>query len=120
MGKGKLEKFADMREYPHVFEYPYSVADNVTFDMKGNWNRDFFKNDNPIVLELGCGRGETQLEMDRRIILGRMSLLKERLAEIDARRDCTRPVGAQRTRTQCGGSLLRHQSARMHNGRDWQ
>ena len=52
MGKGKLEKFADMREYPHVFEYPYSVADNVTFDMKGNWNRDFFKNDNPIVLEL--------------------------------------------------------------------
>ena len=58
MGKGKLEKFADMREYPHVFEYPYSVADNVTFDMKGNWNRDFFKNDNPIVLELGCGRGE--------------------------------------------------------------
>ncbi len=35
MGKGKLEKFADMREYPHVFEYPYSVADNVTFDMKG-------------------------------------------------------------------------------------
>ena len=39
---------------------------------------------------------------------------------IDARRDCTRPVGSQRTRTQCGGSLLRHQSARMHNGRDWQ
>ena len=47
-----------MREYPHVFEYPYSGGDNVTFDMKGNWNRDFFKNDNPIVLELGCGRGE--------------------------------------------------------------
>ena len=39
---------------------------------------------------------------------------------IDARRDCTRPVGSQRTRTQCGGSLLRHQSARMHNGRDRQ
>lgn len=43
MGKGKLEKFADMRDYPHVFEYPYSVADNVPFEMKGNWNRDFFK-----------------------------------------------------------------------------
>ena len=52
MGKGKLEKFADMRDYPHVFEYPYSVVDNVPFEMKGNWNRDFFKNDNPIVLEL--------------------------------------------------------------------
>ncbi|MDE6180654.1 MAG: tRNA (guanosine(46)-N7)-methyltransferase TrmB, partial [Phocaeicola sp.] len=44
MGKGKLEKFADMREYPHVFEYPYSVADNVPFGMKGNWLRDFVKN----------------------------------------------------------------------------
>lgn len=28
------------------------------FPLKGNWNRDFFKNDNPIVLELGCGKGE--------------------------------------------------------------
>ena len=37
-----------MRDYPHVFEYPYSVVDNVPFEMKGNWNRDFFKNDNPI------------------------------------------------------------------------
>ena len=58
MGKGKLDKFADMREYQHVFEYPYSVADNVPFQMKGKWNKEFFKNDNPIVLELGCGRGE--------------------------------------------------------------
>ena len=46
MGKGKLAKFADMSKYPHVFEYPYSVVDNVPFEMKGNWNRDFFKNDN--------------------------------------------------------------------------
>ena len=65
MGKGKLEKFADMRDYPHVFEYPYSVADNVPFEMKGNCNRDFFKNDNPIVLELGCGRGEYTVGLGR-------------------------------------------------------
>ena len=65
MGKGKLEKFADMRDYPHVFEYPYSVVDNVPFEMKGNWNRDFFKNDNPIVLELGCGRGEYTVGLGR-------------------------------------------------------
>ena len=58
MGKGKLEKFADMRNYPHVFEYPFSVADNVPFEMKGKWNEMFFHNSNPIVLELGCGRGE--------------------------------------------------------------
>lgn len=56
MGKNKLEKFADMASYPHVFEYPYSAVDNVPFEMKGNWHQQFFKNDNPIVLELGCGR----------------------------------------------------------------
>lgn len=65
MGKGKLEKFADMRNYPHVFEYPYSVADNIPCEMKGNWNRDLFKNDNPIVLELGCGRGEYTVGLAR-------------------------------------------------------
>ena len=50
MGKGKLAKFADMAAYPHVFEYPCSVVDEVHFEMKGSWKRDFFKNDNPIVL----------------------------------------------------------------------
>ena len=41
-----------MASYPHVFEYPYSAVDNVPFEMKGNWHQQFFKNDNPIVLEL--------------------------------------------------------------------
>ena len=52
MGKGKLAKFADMADYPHVFEYPYSVVEEVPFEMKGHWNRDFFGNDRPIVLEV--------------------------------------------------------------------
>lgn len=65
MGKGKLAKFADMREYPHVFEYPYSVVDDVPFDMKGHWGETFFKNDRPIVLELGCGRGEYTVGLGR-------------------------------------------------------
>ena len=65
MGKGKLEKFADMRSYPHVFEYPYSVVDDVPFDMKGQWKSRFFQNDNPIVLELGCGRGEYTVGLAR-------------------------------------------------------
>lgn len=58
MGKNKLQKFADMEAYPHVFQYPYSVLENVPFEMKGKWHEEFFKNDHPIVLELGCGRGE--------------------------------------------------------------
>jgi tRNA (guanine-N7-)-methyltransferase len=66
MGKGKLEKFADMANYQHVFEYPYSVADNVPFEMRGKWNETFLKNDNPIVLELGCGRGEYTVGLGRR------------------------------------------------------
>ena len=65
MGKGKLAKFADMREYPHVFEYPYSVVDNVPFPMKGHWGETFFKNHRPIVLELGCGRGEYTVGLGR-------------------------------------------------------
>ncbi|MCD8031867.1 MAG: tRNA (guanosine(46)-N7)-methyltransferase TrmB [Bacteroides sp.] len=66
MGKNKLQKFADMAAYPHVFEYPYSIAEEVPFDMKGNWHRDFFGNDRPIVLELGCGRGEYTVGLGRR------------------------------------------------------
>ena len=53
MGKGKLAKFADMERYENVFQYPFSVADNVPFDMKGHWREMYFKNDNPIVLEMG-------------------------------------------------------------------
>ena len=65
MGKGKLAKFADLASYPHVFEYPYSVVDNVPFELKGKWGESFFKNDHPIVLELGCGRGEYTVGLGR-------------------------------------------------------
>ena len=65
MGKGKLAKFADLANYPHVFEYPYSVVDNVPFELKGKWGESFFKNDHPIVLELGCGRGEYTVGLGR-------------------------------------------------------
>lgn len=65
MAKGKLAKFADMAAYPHVFEYPHSVAELVPFEMRGKWREEFFKNDNPIVLELGCGRGEYTVGLGR-------------------------------------------------------
>lgn len=58
MSKGKLAKFADMAKYENVFQYPYSVVENVPFEMRGHWNEEYFHNDNPIVLELGCGKGE--------------------------------------------------------------
>ena len=64
MSKGKLEKFADMAKYENVFQYPYSVMEHVPFEQKGKW-RDYFGNDNPIVLELGCGKGEYTVELAR-------------------------------------------------------
>lgn len=65
MSKGKLAKFADMAAFPHVFEYPFSVVDEVPFEMRGAWNERFFKNNHPIVLELGCGRGEYTVGLGR-------------------------------------------------------
>ncbi len=65
MGKGKLEKFAEMETFQNVFQYPFSVLENVPFDMKGHWCDDYFKNNHPIVLELGCGKGEYPVGLAR-------------------------------------------------------
>lgn len=58
MSKGKLQKFADLERYPNVFQYPFFVIREHGFPLKGLWREDYFHNDNPIVLELGCGKGE--------------------------------------------------------------
>jgi tRNA (guanine-N7-)-methyltransferase len=58
VGKNKLQKFEDMSGFPHVFQYPFAILQEKGFEMKGRWNGQFFKNDHPIVLELGCGKGE--------------------------------------------------------------
>jgi tRNA (guanine-N7-)-methyltransferase len=49
MGQKKLKRFADIKTFPNVLEYPKN--------MTGNW-KSFFTNDSPIILELACGRGE--------------------------------------------------------------
>ncbi len=54
MGKDKLRRFAVMKDFANTFE----PVIGEPFALKGNWHRDYFKNDNPIVLELGCGKGE--------------------------------------------------------------
>jgi tRNA (guanine-N7-)-methyltransferase len=51
MGKNKLKKFAEMETFHNVFQPPYEP-------MAGQWHERYFHNANPIVLELGCGRGE--------------------------------------------------------------
>ena len=57
MAKNKLRKFAEMETYPHVVQ-PELDELKEGFGMKGKWKKEFFKNDNPLVLELGCGKGE--------------------------------------------------------------
>ena len=52
-----------METFSNVFQYPYSVIDNKPFTMRGQWRNDYFHNDNPIVLELGCGKGEYTVEL---------------------------------------------------------
>ena len=66
MGKNKLKKFAEMDTFDNVFQYPFAIVERDGFPLKGRWKSDFFKNDNPIVLELGCGKGEYAVGLARR------------------------------------------------------
>ena len=61
-----MAKFADMETYENVFQYPYSVMEHVPFEMKGYWHEQYFHNDHPIVLELGCGKGEYTVGLAQR------------------------------------------------------
>jgi tRNA (guanine-N7-)-methyltransferase len=58
VSKNKLQRFAENKTFSNVFEPSFEIVNKNTFELKGNWNKEFFKNEHPIVLELGCGRGE--------------------------------------------------------------
>ncbi len=58
MGKNKLKKFAEMREFACVLQYPREELIKNGFPHQGLWNAEFFKREAPIVVELGCGKGE--------------------------------------------------------------
>ena len=57
MAKKKLERFAEMETFEHVFHAHYEIVKDADFEMKGKWS-SFFGNDKPIIVELGCGKGE--------------------------------------------------------------
>ena len=58
MAKNKLKRFADMKTMSCVFEPAMETVEKDNFDLKGNWRTDYFKNDHPLIVELGCGKGE--------------------------------------------------------------
>lgn len=57
MGKDKLRRFAEIATFDNVFELEEGKS------LKGNWNKLHFKNENPLVLELACGKGEYSVNM---------------------------------------------------------
>lgn len=65
MGKNKLKRWSEINGYSHVIQPPVEDVMRADHHLKGKWNTDFFKNDNPLILELGCGRGEYTTGMAR-------------------------------------------------------
>ena len=64
MAKNKLQKFEDVDRFSNVFEY--TDFGEAKSKPKGQWHNKIFKNDNPIVLELACGKGEYTINLARK------------------------------------------------------
>ncbi|MBM3435421.1 MAG: tRNA (guanosine(46)-N7)-methyltransferase TrmB [Bacteroidetes bacterium] len=65
MGKNKLKHFAENETFPILIQ-PTLEEVKESFYLKGNWSRFFFRNNHPIVLELGCGKGEYTVALARK------------------------------------------------------
>ena len=63
--KNKLQKFEENKSFDNLFQYSYERIMAEGFPLQGRWRTDFFHNDNPIVLELGCGKGEYTVGLAR-------------------------------------------------------
>lgn len=62
--KRKLFKYAQLLTFANIFQPP-NRQDEGDFYMKGHWQSNFFCNNNPITLELGCGKGEYSIALAR-------------------------------------------------------
>ncbi|MDM8001687.1 MAG: tRNA (guanosine(46)-N7)-methyltransferase TrmB [Bacteroidota bacterium] len=58
MGKNKHARWAEMKGFDRVIEPPFEDVFRSEHQLRGKWHSQWFRNDNPIILELGCGRGE--------------------------------------------------------------
>ena len=56
--KNKLKRFKENETFTNVIQPSREEIVDQIFPLKGKWREDFFKNEKPIVLELGCGKGE--------------------------------------------------------------
>ena len=65
MAKHKLQRFAENETFTNLFQHQNYDVRNDAFPLKGKWGQDYFHNDHPIVVEVGCGRGEYTVAMSR-------------------------------------------------------
>jgi len=63
VGKNKLAKFSEMERFENVIQVPFKKLQQENFYLKEKWATQFFENENPIILELGCGKGEYTVEL---------------------------------------------------------
>ncbi len=61
--KNKLKRFRENQTFENVIQPPRAVLEQDDFKLKGQWHQKYFKNNQPIVLELGCGKGEYSLHL---------------------------------------------------------
>lgn len=61
--KNKLKRFKENETFANVVQPSREEVLTDALKLKGNWRKDFFKNDNPVVLELGCGKGEYSVNL---------------------------------------------------------
>lgn len=66
MAKHKLARFAENLTFKNLFQLSFEQLAEQEFELRGKWH-EFFGNDNPIVLELGCGKGEYTIAMARQL-----------------------------------------------------
>jgi len=65
LGKKKLSRFRELEDLERVFQPPFEEVFRKDYRLKGKWCREVFGNDNALVLELGCGKGEYTLGLAR-------------------------------------------------------
>lgn len=65
MAKRKKQQFAENKLFDHVIEPVYQEILDGDHQMRGKWNKEFFKKPQPLVLELGCGKGEYSVGLGR-------------------------------------------------------
>ncbi|MDF1573951.1 MAG: tRNA (guanosine(46)-N7)-methyltransferase TrmB [Bacteroidales bacterium] len=66
MGKKKLARFADLESLEKVFQPSLEEISDRDYRLKGRWSPDVFGNNRPLILELGCGKGEYTLGLARK------------------------------------------------------